>query len=101
MQKNGIVARMSIRHKKAKMVRNTRGFAMNILDKNFSSNKPNQKWLSDTAFIHTRQGWLYLATLIDLYSRKMIGSSMAKNNNTDLVRDTLLMAVKKKPSNKR
>ncbi len=97
MQQNSIVARTSIRHKKAKTARNTRGFAMNILDRKFSSDKPNQKWMSDTTFIHTRQGWLYLATILDLYSRKVIGWSMSKSNNTDLVSNALKMAVKNKP----
>jgi len=97
MQRNGIIARTSIRHKKAKIARNTTGFAMNILDRNFSSDEPNQKWVSDTTFIYTRQGWLYLATIIDLYSRKVIGWSMSKNNNTDLVSVALKMAIKNKP----
>ncbi|NOQ76581.1 MAG: IS3 family transposase, partial [Methylococcaceae bacterium] len=61
------------------------------------SDKPNQKWVSDTTFIYTRQGWLYLATIIDLYSRKVIGWSMSKSNNTDLVCDALKMAIKNKP----
>jgi putative transposase len=97
MQQNGIVARASVKHKKAKMARNTRGFAMNLLERDFSSDKPNKKWVSDTTFIQTRQGWLYLATIIDLYSRKVIGWSMANNNNTELVSDALIMATKNKP----
>ena len=97
MQKNSIYAHTSSRHKKAKFARNTRGFTSNILDRDFTANKPNKKWVSDTTFIPTRQGWLYLVTIIDLYSRKVIGWSMANNNNTNLVRAALLMAVKNKP----
>ena len=97
MQQNGLFARTSAKHKKTKIARNTRGFAMNKLERDFNASKPNNKWVSDTTFIPTQQGWLYLATIIDLYSRKVIGWSMANNNNTDLVRDALLMAIKNKP----
>jgi len=99
MQQNGIYAHASHRHKKTKLARNTHGFTANILDRHFIAHKPNEKWVSDTTFIPTRQGWLYLATIIDLYSRKVIGWSMANNNNTDLVTSALLMAVKNKPKN--
>ena len=97
MRQHGIYASTSIRHKKAKIARNTRGFAMNVLDRDFSADKPNKKWVSDTTFIHTQQGWLYLATIIDLYSRKVTGWSMSPSNNTDLVRGALMMAIKNKP----
>lgn len=97
MQQNGIYARASTKHKKAKVARNTTGFARNKLERDFSSDKPNNKWVSDTTFIQTGQGWLYLATIIDLYSRKVVGWSMANNNNTHLVKDALLMAIKNKP----
>jgi len=97
MKTHGIYARSSHRHKKAKLARNTRGFTANILDRDFIAHKPNKKWVSDTTFIPTRQGWLYLATIIDLYSRKVIGWSMANNNNTDLVKAALMMAIKNKP----
>ncbi len=97
MKQYGIYACTSIRHKKAKIARNTRGYAKNVLDRAFSADKPNKKWVSDTTFIYTQQGWLYLATIIDLYSRKVTGWSMSPNNNTDLVRDALMMAIKNKP----
>lgn len=98
MQQNGIAARASIKHKKAKIARNIRGFASNKLARDFKSDEPNKKWVSDTTFIQTKQGWLYLATIIDLYSRKVVGWSMANNNNTCLVRDALIMATNNKPS---
>lgn len=101
MQQHGIHASTSIRHKKAKIARNTRGFTMNVLDRGFSADKPNKKWVSDTTFVHTRQGWLYLATIIDLYSRKVVGWSMSNSNNTSLVIDALKMALKNKPKRQR
>lgn len=97
MKQHGIYARASMKHKKVKIARNTKGFAMNVLDRNFSADKPNEKWVSDTTFIPTRQGWLYLATILDLYSRKVVGWSMSKHNDTDLVKTALIMATKNKP----
>ncbi len=97
MKQHGLAARASAKHKKTKVARNTTGFARNLLARNFKSDRLNQKWVSDTTFVETRQGWLYLATIIDLYSRKVVGWSMSKSNNTALVTQALLMAVKQKP----
>jgi transposase InsO family protein len=44
--------------------------APNVLNLDFHSEKPNQKWVSDITYIHTEEGWLYLASLLDLFSRK-------------------------------
>ncbi|SMM99508.1 Mobile element protein [uncultured Candidatus Thioglobus sp.] len=92
MHNNGIHAHFSIRHKQAKISRNTANFANNILDREFGAAAPNIKWVSDITFVWTRQGWLYLATVIDLYSRKVAGWSMSANNNTALVIAALTMA---------
>ena len=97
MHKNGIYSKLSIKHKKAKIPRNNVGFAANILDRKFNAQQPNQKWVSDTTFIYTKQGWLYLATVLDLFSRKIVGWSMSKNNDTTLVISALKMAIKNKP----
>jgi transposase InsO family protein len=69
----------------------------NILDREFTAPTPNSKWVSDTTFIYTKQGWLYLATIIDLYSRKVVGWSMGSANDTALVSEALQMAIKNKP----
>jgi len=53
--------------------------------------------VSDTTFIHTRQGWLYLATVMDLFSRKIVGWSMSKHNDTALVTNAFKMAINNKP----
>ncbi len=97
MSKNNIHAHFSIRCKKAKISRNTIGFADNILNREFITAAPNTKWVSDTTFIHTKQGWLYLATVIDLYSRKIVGWSMSANNDTQMVLEALTMAINNKP----
>ena len=57
---------------------------------------PNTKWVSDTTFVCTQQGWLYLATVIDLYFHKVVGWSMSQSNNTKLVINALSMAINNK-----
>jgi transposase InsO family protein len=67
--------------------------AENVLNRDFDAHRPNQKWVSDVTFIPTREGWLYLATVMDLFSRKIIGWSMGNSNNTALISQALLMAI--------
>jgi len=67
--------------------------AENLLQQDFSSVAPNQKWVTDITYIHTAEGWLYLATVMDLYSRAVIGWSMGKRINKELVCDALTMAL--------
>jgi putative transposase len=72
--------------------KNTTSPAPDLLKRNFRTKSINQAWVSDTTFIRTRQGWLYLATMLDLYSRKVIGWAMSDRNDTKLVCDALMMA---------
>jgi transposase InsO family protein len=73
--------------------------ANNILNRNFYSGTPNTKYVGDITYIPTNEGWLYLATVIDLYSRKIVGWSMADNIKVSLVNDALEMAINtRKPS---
>jgi len=58
----------------------------------FATPEPNQAWVADTTFVRTRKGWLFLAVVLDLYSRKIVGWSMSDRNNTKLVTDALTMA---------
>jgi transposase InsO family protein len=67
--------------------------AKNILNREFEANRPNRKWATDITYIPTGQGWLYLAGVIDLCSKKIVGWSMADHMRTDLVSDALKMAV--------
>ena len=67
--------------------------APNRLEREFVAKHPNQRWVSDITFIPTRQGWLYLAVIIDLYSRAVIGWAMHKRMRTELVTDALKMAL--------
>jgi len=67
--------------------------AENILNRQFNPSKPNQAWTSDITYIRTRSGWLYLAAVMDLYSRKIIGWAMSPTMHTELVSRALLMAI--------
>jgi putative transposase len=66
----------------------------NLLNRNFKVNKPNQVYVGDITYIRTLEGWLYLATVIDLYSRKIIGYKMSNRMTKDLVISALLRALK-------
>lgn len=73
--------------------RHDRPVAGNVLDRNFFAALPNQKWAADITYIPTDEGWLYLAGVIDLCSRKIVGWSMADHLRVDLVSDALTMAL--------
>lgn len=65
----------------------------NILNRDFSTTAMDQKWVGDITYIHTQEGWLFLATVIDLHSRSIIGWSMNKRMTKALVCDALMMAL--------
>lgn len=67
--------------------------APNVLDRDFSATRPNEKWASDITYIRTDEGWLYLAVIIDLFSRKVVGWSMAEHMRKELVLEALDMAI--------
>lgn len=75
--------------------------ADNKLDRQFDVSKPNEAWVTDFTYIRTHEGWLYLAVVIDLFSRQVIGWSMKSNPKSDLVIEALLMAVwRRKPKSR-
>ena len=65
----------------------------NILDRQFAAPQPNQKWVADFTYIWTAEGWLYVAVVIDLFSRRVVGWSMSASMTTQLVTDALVMAI--------
>jgi putative transposase len=67
--------------------------AKNLLDRQFEAPGPNSKWVTDITYIPTGEGWLYLAGVLDVYSRKIVGWSMADHMETSLASDALLMAL--------
>jgi putative transposase len=88
-----------IRAKTARKFRNTTDsnhrlpVADNLLDRQFEVQAPNERWVADITYIPTREGWLYLAAVEDLYSRRVVGWSMAAHLESRLVVDALEMAV--------
>lgn len=68
--------------------------AENLLNRNFTASRPNQKWLTDITYIETGEGWLYLAAVLDLFSRRIVGWAMDDNMQTQLVRRSLTMAIR-------
>jgi len=67
--------------------------AKNLLRRNFSADAPNQRWASDITYISTHQGWLYLAVVMDLYSRRIVGWSMSRWMSRRIVLAALRMAI--------
>lgn len=65
-----------------------------MLERNFSADRPNHAWVGDITYIPTNEGWLYLATVIDIYSRKLIGYQMSNRMTKDLVISALSKALK-------
>lgn len=93
MRENGIQA---IRTRKAKRYYSHTpflGFAPNLLKRDFTALAPNQKWSVDISYIETQRGWLYLAVVIDLYSRKVVGWAVSDRMKKDLALRALRMAV--------
>jgi putative transposase len=67
--------------------------APNVLDRSFSAAAPNRRWIADFSCVWTAEGWLYVAAVIDLFSRRVVGWSMRSRMTADLVTDALLMAI--------
>ncbi len=64
-----------------------------MLDRQFTADRPNQKWVADFTYIWTAEGWLYVAAVIDLFSRRVVGWSMSNTMTAQLVTDALIMAI--------
>jgi len=70
--------------------------AENLLNRKFEADAPNQAWVSDISYVRTRQGWLYLAAVMDLFSRKIVGWAMAPTMPTELVASALRRAMQQR-----
>ena len=67
--------------------------AANVLDRSFEAPAPNRKWIADFTYVWTAEGWLYVAGVIDLFSRRVVGWSMSAAMTAQLVTDALMMAI--------
>lgn len=89
----GIEARRKRKFRLAYQARHTAPAPANLLCWPFKASYPDQIWVTDVTFIPTRSGWLYLAVMIDLYTRIVVGWSMKDRPNQELVNEALMMAV--------
>ena len=73
--------------------RSASAIALNALDRQFTADQPNRKWIADFTYVWTAEGWLYVAAVIDLFSRRVVGWSMKAEMSAQLVIDALLIAI--------
>ncbi len=92
-REHNIVARRRRRFVVTTQSKYTKWQAPNRLKRNFCASQPDRVWVGDVTHVPTREGWLYLAVLIDLYSRQVVGWSMQTRNNTELLLGALDMAL--------
>lgn len=76
--------------------RHTHRVADNVLGQNFETAEPNRKWVADITYVETAEGWLYVAAVLDLCSRMVVGWSMAEHMQTELVQQALRMALSRR-----
>jgi len=99
MHLDGVQAKQARRFTVTTDSKHDRPVAENHLDRQFDPTAPNTRWGADITYIWTQEGWLYLAVVLDLYSRRVVGWSMQKAMDRTLVLDALQMALKnRKPS---
>lgn len=84
MRENGLRARTKRKFKKTTDSRYTKGIAPNLLERKFTTARPNQVWVTDVTAIWTLCGWCFLAVMIDLFSRRVVGWSVSDSNDTQL-----------------
>jgi len=93
MQRAGLKARNRRRRMPGQAQEQVHSIAPNLLDRRFDANGPNQKWVADFTYVWTMEGWLFVAVVIDLFSRRVVGWSMQPTMTAQLVMDALVMAV--------
>jgi transposase InsO family protein len=93
MRRHGIRARAPRRFVRTTDSNHRLPVAANVLDREFDPDGPNQKWCADITYIPTREGWVYLAVVEDLFSRMVVGWSMGETMESRLVVDALEMAI--------
>lgn len=99
MKKHGIAAKQKRRYKQTTKANGAHPVAPNLIDRDFAAVGPNEKWTTDTTYIPTLEGWLYLAVVLDLFSRRIVGWAMSARMTSDLVLDALHMAIgERKPA---
>ena len=93
MRAMGLAARPPKRFRVTTDSNHEQAVAENILDRQFQVAGPNQAWVTDITYVWTREGWLYVAVVLDLFARRVVGWALDTTLRTDLVRAALEMAV--------
>lgn len=93
MRQNGIHVVRTRKYRVTTDSNHAFGIAPNLLNQNFTADRPNQKWAGDISYLWTREGWLYLAVIIDLHSRKVVGWAVSNRLKYDLALQALNRAV--------
>lgn len=96
MKKHGIAAKQKRRYKQTTKANGAHPVAPNLIDRDFAAAAPNEKWTTDITYIPTLEGWLYLAVVLDLFSRRIVGWAMSARMTSDLVLDALHMAIRER-----
>lgn len=95
MRQEGLQSKAAKRFKVTTNSQHSKPIAKNLLDRQFNPDCVNKAWVTDITYIQTTEGWLYLATVLDLHNRKIIGWSMGSRLVTSLIEDALMMAIQR------
>lgn len=96
MRKDGLYAKTKRKFRVTTDSNHKQPVAANILNREFTPDRPNQTWVSDITYIWTAEGWLYLAIVMDLFSRNIVGWSMSERITRQLAMDALTLATKRR-----
>jgi len=96
MRQQGLVAKQTKRYKRTTKANPDHQLAPNLLGGDFEAKSPNTKWCADITYIPTQEGWLYLAVILDLFSRRIVGWAMDKRMKQQLVSTALQMALRQR-----
>lgn len=94
MRDKGLVARQKRRFRRTTDSNHENPIAPNVVERQFAPEAPNEVWAGDVTYIATGEGWAYLAVLLDLYSRRVVGWAMSATNDTELALEALHRAVR-------
>jgi putative transposase len=96
MRQEGLVVKQTKRYKRTTKANPDHQPAPNVLDGDFEAERPDSKWCADITYIPTQEGWLYLAVILDLFSRRIVGWAMNARMTQQLVIDALQMALRQR-----
>jgi putative transposase len=93
MRENGLKARQKRRFKRTTDSHHAFPVAANLIDQDFSADRPNQKWNADISYVWTSEGWLYLAVVLDLFARRVVGWAVSDRLHKELALEALRKAL--------